>query len=203
MVTHQHTLGKIKFSLNFLQPSYWLTVSWAVQSLDQHNSLSLDNQMNPLLYIWPFRGEYTFLENLVLKTLTSARFIYQEEFLGSGTFQVDGIKASKLILGTQIPVCILLTTIGGGDTLSDLLMDTEFWGGENSKSLNHVCPFNQWNSLPTNFREKLNLHMQKTAVLQGDSEFPLAGSQHPLSVTALLLSCGSNSCAIPGRSALL
>lgn len=22
MVTHQHTLGKIKFSLNFLQPSY-------------------------------------------------------------------------------------------------------------------------------------------------------------------------------------
>lgn len=48
------------------------------------------------------------LENLVLKTLISAGLIYQVEFLGSVTFKVDGIKASKSILGTQTPVCILL-----------------------------------------------------------------------------------------------
>lgn len=41
-----------------------------------------------------------------------------------------------------------------------------------------------------------------TALLQEDSEFPLAASQHPLNVTSLLLSCGSNDCAIPGRDVL-
>lgn len=84
-----------------------------------------------------------FLENLVLKTLISEGLIYQVEVLGSGTFKVDGIKASKLVLGIQTPICILLTIIRGDDTLNNLPMGTEFWGGENSKSLNHVCPFKQ------------------------------------------------------------
>lgn len=60
------------------------------------------------------------LENLVLKTLISAGLIYQVEFLGSVTFKVDGIKASKSILGTQTPVCILLTTVRGDGTLTCL-----------------------------------------------------------------------------------